>query len=285
MKNTLLLLTLVLGMSAAFAQEDTRPVNTGDNFSLEGALAMFKNATSLEAFEKLLNEESNNVNNLDLNDDGDIDYITVTDMKEGNSHVIVLSTFLANKEKQDIATIGIEKTGDATAVLQIEGDTDLYPANTIVEPIDEKEVIIKGSKGPSADEVEVQVVIVNVWLWPCVQFMYAPAYVVWVSPYYWGYYPRWWRPWRPWNHPVFYAHCAPHRLYYRPVTTRRVVVAHRAYTPNRHSSTLVVHNRRGTTVIHRNPRGGVRATTVPRTPSRGIRNATTPRTPKTIRRR
>lgn len=271
MKNTLLLLSLVLGIGAAYSQEDTRPVNTGDNFSLEGALAMFKEANSLEAFEKAINEEQNNVNNLDLNNDGETDYITVSDLKEGDSHVIVLSTYLSATAKQDIATIGIEKTGATTAVLQIEGDTDLYAANTIVEPIEPKEVLKKEGSGPAPAELEVQGVVVNVWLWPCVQFLYGPRYVVWVSPYRWGYYPRWWKPWRPWNHPVFYAHCTPHRLYYRPVATRRVVVAHRVYAPHRRSSTLVVHNRRGTTVIHRNPRGGVRATTVRRTAPRGRR--------------
>jgi len=46
----------------------------GDNFSLAGALELFKNATSLESFEKMINEESNKVNNLDLNGDGEIDY-------------------------------------------------------------------------------------------------------------------------------------------------------------------------------------------------------------------
>jgi len=36
----------------------------GDNFDLQGALAMFQKASSPEDFEKLLNTEDNNVNNL-----------------------------------------------------------------------------------------------------------------------------------------------------------------------------------------------------------------------------
>lgn len=51
----------------------------GDNFSLQGALQLFQNASSPEDFEKQLNTESNHVNNLDLNGDGDIDYIRVVD--------------------------------------------------------------------------------------------------------------------------------------------------------------------------------------------------------------
>ena len=261
MKKSLSLLMVVLGMTTAFSQEDNRPVNTGDDFSLEGALALFKKANSLEEFEKLLNEENNHVNNLDLNNDNDIDYIVVEDIKEGDSHVILLSTYLNEKEKQDIATIGIEKTGVNQAALQIEGDKDLY----------EKEAIKSSKGGPNIPEIDIQIVSVNVWLWPSVRFLFAPNYVVWVSPYRWRNYPRWWKPWRPISHPVFYAHCASHRVYYRPVTTRRVVVARKTYSSRRHSSTLVVHNRRGTTVIHKNKRGNVKAVKVRRTPVRGRR--------------
>lgn len=271
MKKHLLLLLVTLGITSAYGQVDDRPVNTGDDFSLEGALAMFKKANSLEEFEKLLNEENNRVNNLDLNNDDEIDYIVVEDIKEGDSHLIVLSTYLNEKEKQDIATIGIEKTGESQAVLQIEGDTDLYPENTIIEPTEEKESVKSTKGGPNHFETDVQVITVNVWLWPSVRFLYGPRYVVWVSPYRWGNYPRWWKPWRPIAHPVFYAHCAPHRVYYRPTVSRRVVAARRVYTPRRHSSTLVVHNRRGTTVVHKNRRGNVKVVKTRRTPVRNRR--------------
>ncbi len=256
MKKLTPFLLVILAITSSYSQEGE--AITGDDFSLEGALAMFKNAQSLEDFEKLLNEENNNVNNLDLNNDGNIDYVTVADIKEKDTHVIVLSTFLSETEKQDIATIGIEKTGNEEAQLQIIGDEDLYAENTIVEPfaVDEKEV---KSKGPNPSDLVVNSVIVNVWFWPSVQFLYAPGYAVWVSPYRWGFYPRWWKPWRPFRHTIFYARCAPHRVYYHRTPTHRVVVAHKIYKPTRKSSTLVVKNKRGTTVIHKNKRGGIKA--------------------------
>ncbi|HRG18438.1 MAG TPA: hypothetical protein PLP39_05070 [Flavobacterium lutivivi] len=264
-------LLVVLGMTLSFGQEENEVQNLGDNFSLEGALAMFKKANSLEEFEKLLNEENNNVNNLDLNNDNDIDYITVEDIKDGDNHVIVLSTFIADKEKQDIATIGIEKTGNESAVLQIEGDIDLYAENTLIEPADEKEALSGSTKGPNIPEIISRPMIINVWFWPSVRFLYAPNYVVWVSPYHWGFYPRWWKPWRPFRHTVFVSKCVVHKTYFRPATTRRVTVVKKVYTPRRHSSTLVVHNRRGTTVVHKNRRGNVKAVKVKRTPVRAKR--------------
>lgn len=256
MKKTISFLLLGFLSVTAFAQTTDQPADTGENFSLEGALALFKQAANLEEFEKSINEEGNNVNNLDLNADGQTDYVTVEDIKEGDTHVIVLGTWLSGKEKQDIASIGIEKTGDRSATLQIEGDASLYAENTIVEPVDTKEKAVGGKGGPSVAEITSLPVVVNVWLWPAVRFIYAPAYVVWVSPYRWAHYPRWWRPWRPVAYSVFYKRGAPHRVYYRPAPVRRVAVAHRVYAPRRHSSALVVHSRRATTVVHKSDRSG-----------------------------
>ncbi|MBK8564756.1 MAG: hypothetical protein IPN76_15830 [Saprospiraceae bacterium] len=56
---------------------------------MEGART-FKKAASPEDFEKLLNFESNNVNNLDLNDDGEIDFVKVIDNMEEEVHALVL---------------------------------------------------------------------------------------------------------------------------------------------------------------------------------------------------
>ena len=264
MKKITTLLFVFLGISLGFAQENDSPEFTGDNFSLEGALAIFKKSNSLEEFEKLINEENNNVNNLDLNNDGNIDYINVDDIKENDTHVIVLSTYLSESEKQDIATIGIEKTGNEEATLQIDGDNELYAENTIVEPFDTQDSIDKSKSGPAMPEIITTNVMVNVWFWPSVRFIYSPRYVVWVSPHRWGFYPRWWKPWRPYRHAIFYTRCAPHRVYYHRTPTHRVFVARKVYSPRRHSSTLIVKNRRGTTVIHKNKRGNVKAVKVSR---------------------
>src|SRR5689334_4989077 len=67
----------------------------GDHFSLQGALAMFQKASSPEDFEKLLNSEDNHVNNLDLNNDGDIDYIRVVDNSEKEAHAFVLQAVIS----------------------------------------------------------------------------------------------------------------------------------------------------------------------------------------------
>jgi hypothetical protein len=249
MKNGITILFVILGMAFSSAQESENPEFTGENFSLEGALALFKKANSLEEFETMLNKEDNNINNLDLNDDGNTDYINVDDIKKNNTHVIVLSTFLGENDKQDIATIGIEKTGTTEATLQIEGDTDLYAENTIAEPSDIDQKIEKSKGGPDIGNIITTQLFVNVWFWPCVRYLYAPSYVVWVSPYRWNNHPRWWRPWRPFRYNLFYTRCAPHRIYFHRTPTRRLVYVRNVYTPRRHYSKVVVHHK---TVVVRN---------------------------------
>ncbi|NRT15182.1 hypothetical protein HNP99_001529 [Flavobacterium sp. 28A] len=249
MKKITTALLIILGVTIGYSQENDLPENTGDNFSLEGALALFKKSSSIAEFEKLINEENNNVNNLDLNNDGNVDYITVDDIKDNDTHVIVLSTYLDQNEKQDIATIGIEKTGNEQAILQIEGDTDLYAENTIIEPFETESSMNQVQHGPAIAAINTNRVSVNVWFWPSVRFIYAPRYVAWTSPHHWGFYPKYWSTWHPYRHTIFYAKAAPHRSYFHRVASRRVIVARNVYLPKRRHSTIVIHNNRKTVVI------------------------------------
>jgi hypothetical protein len=251
MRKILSLLFIIFGLTASWCQEQMHTEYLGDNFSLEGALTVFKKATSLEQFERLLNNRNSNVNNLDLNNDGAIDYINVADIKNGDSHVLVLSTFLNETEKQDIAILSLDRTGDAEALLQIEGDIDLYADNSIVEPTEEKETLQESTGGPKTPTIEVQSLLVNVWTWPCVHYIYGTRYVVWVSPYRWNYYPHRWNPWRPFAYNLFSIRCAPHRMMFHTVGIRRNVAAKTTYLSNRHSSTLLLTNSRGNTIFNK----------------------------------
>src|SRR5688572_32739489 len=81
------LLFLLAFVQQGYAFEQAKMDSTGlpgDNFNLQNALHLFKNSSSPEDFEKQLNTASNNVNNMDLNSDGKIDYIRVVDKARGN---------------------------------------------------------------------------------------------------------------------------------------------------------------------------------------------------------
>ena len=208
----------------------------GDNFSLEGALELFQKSDDLASFEKALNKSNNKVNNLDLNDDGDIDYVRVVDNLSGDAHAIVLQVPVSQSEVQDVAVIEIEKDGAESAILQIVGDEDIYGEQMIVEPYS-----VEGSGGDGGPDANYDLVrvTVNVWFWTPVRAIYAPRYVRYASPWRWSYYPNWSKPWRP----LAWITWHPHRYYYpsryRIAPTHRVVVAHRVYTPVRTRSVVV----------------------------------------------
>jgi hypothetical protein len=242
MKTCVLLLAgLLFTATHSQAQEPTAADSTGlpgDNFNLQGALDLFKQAKDLEGFEKALNAENNHVNNLDLDGNGDVDYVRVTSHKEGDAIAIVMTVPVNKGESQDVAVIELEKTGNDQAAVQIRGDEDLYPENTIVEPTEQKEEM-KGGKGPMTAELVTTYVSVNVWFWPCVPLCFGPHYVAWVSPWYWGYYPPWWHPWRPHPWRAWWGWGFPYHHWYRHVHTCTVVHAHAIYAPRRMSSGMV----------------------------------------------
>jgi len=231
-------LIMITGLSFnTFAQESDSTGMPGDNFDLQAALNLFKQSKDLKDFEKKLNTESNGVNNLDLDGNNTIDYIRVVDKKDGSNHAILLQIPISKTETQDVAAIAIEKRGDAEAQLQIIGDKTLYGEETIMEPIDEKET--KKTTGPSALTPPTVIVFVNVWYWPCVQYMYDPYYDPWYSPYYWDYYPSWWNPWRPVYYYVYYDRMYYYHGWCQYTTVYHVPNAHRIYLNNRSSSPSV----------------------------------------------
>jgi hypothetical protein len=235
--RTLTLLLLISGVTTVYAQESREEV-PGDHFSLEGALELFKKSSSPEEFERLLNSADSEVNNLDLNGDGDIDYIKVIDRNEGNVHAFILQAIISERESQDVAVIELEKLANGKAVLQITGDADIYGIETIIEPTEE----VRVNAGTSTSRT-----VVNVWAWPSVQYVYSPYYYGWVSPWHWSYRPTWWRPWRPVAYYSYYPRWESYRPYYSVCHTHRIGYAQEIYRPYRNTS-VIVYNRHHTQI-------------------------------------
>jgi hypothetical protein len=247
---SLLSLFISTGVFASPVFQDSLGL-AGDNLDLYGVLELFKKSENPEEFEKALNKEDNKLNNLDLNGDGQIDYIHVIDRADKDAHALVLQVAVSETESQDVAVIEIEKKGDAAADVQIVGDPELYGKDYIVEPAEEPSTKTPENKTSNNSNTTV---IVNVWHWPSVQYMYRPSYVVWISPWGWRHYPGWWRPWRPmhWHH--YHPHWAHYHGFHRRVYTHRVVTAHNVYYG---------HRRVAKTIVHRSPAPAHKATARP----------------------
>lgn len=225
----------VLSISAQ--EEEARPTGLpGDHLDLQGVLEMFRDAHDLESFERALNDPDHNVNNLDLNEDGDVDYLRVVDHAEGDAHAVALQALSGEEEVQDVAVIEVEKTGPASALLQIVGDEDLYGKDVIVEPFEEREGAEKSGPAPVDDFVRVTV---NVWAWPCVHWFYGPHFVLWVSPWGWHHRPPWWKPWHPHPWHVYHGFVVHYHAGYWYAPRYRLAHAHAVYAPRRVRSAAV----------------------------------------------
>ena len=245
------LLTIVF-LSATTAQRgEERTGYDGDFFSLEGAIELFKNSNTISDFERRLNEEDTYVNNLDLDGDGQIDYIRVEHIRQGNFHAIVLQVPLSRYDVQDIAVIEIEKTGRRRAMLQIVGDEDIYGEEVIVEPY-ENYGYSGGRGGPNAD-YDFRRGYVNVFWWSPVSHIFGRHYRIYRSPYYWSYYPSYWRPWRPCGWNVFRPRVVIFHRHYHHVHFHRLRHVHNFYRPYRHYSHHVVHRSNELRVKHGRP--------------------------------
>ncbi|MBT1695650.1 hypothetical protein KK083_02100 [Fulvivirgaceae bacterium PWU4] len=221
---------LVSGWISVQGQTMVESEVPGDNFSLEGALELFKKSQSPQQFEEMLNSPDSKVNNLDLNNDGDTDYVRVIDRNEGDVHAFILQAVISSTESQDVAVIELQKKANGEAVLQITGDADVYGVETIIEPTEE----VRVNAGTSTART-----VVNVWTWPSVQYVYGPSYSVWVSPWSWAYRPFWWRPWRPVAYYVYDPWWRPYRPYYAVCHSHRIGYLPRLYRPYRRTSVIV----------------------------------------------
>ena len=218
MKTTILLFAFVLAVSTALKAQETTTETTaktsdtvafipetqqGQNLDLSAVLEVFKDSKGLEDFEKNLNKEDG-INNLDLNGDSLVDYIRVLETEEGEYRIVVLQAIVADNEFQDVAYINIKKKDDKNIEVQVEGNRVIYGESYYVSP------------EPT--------VHVNVYLWPMWGYMYYSGYHYYSSPYYWGYYPGYYRPWRPYPYHYYHRRVVGyhHGYYYRrtPVVVR-----------------------------------------------------------------
>ncbi|MEO6358509.1 MAG: hypothetical protein ABIU77_27310 [Ferruginibacter sp.] len=201
-----ILLILALLPEGVYAQQKEDKLNLpGDNLNLYAVLKLFQESETLENFEQKLNEENSEINNLDLDGDDKTDYIKVIDNVDDNVHTIVLQTDINASEKQDVAVFTVEKNAIGKVQVQLIGDEDLYGKDYIIEPnedVNASETLNPGYTGnktvvqnQSANAAKTMTVIVGSW--PLVRYIYLPTYVVWHSPWYYNYYPSYWRPWRP----------------------------------------------------------------------------------------
>ena len=226
--------------------------NAGESLDLGAVGELFKDSENLEKFEQSLNDSANGVNNLDLDEDGAVDFIRVNEQSEGDTHLIILQTAVGENDFQDVATIAVERENNDYR-LQIEGDDELYGTNYYIVPAEQ-----------------------NFSAWNVVKRIFSPNYRVYVSPYRYRVYPKWFAVRRePVAVGVYRGRVGIYtgrRNFVASRTTTVRTVGKLNYRPNRSS---VVVKKRTTTTTVTNPRNGnqrVKETTTVTKTRKGRRN-------------
>jgi len=192
-----LLVVLVLITTQCMAQNqitvEAQNDDISNNLDLKAVATAFGESKNLEEFEQKLNDYDSGISNLDLNNDGQVDYLRVIEKNENNIHVVVIQAVLDKDVFQDVATIVVEKDENNNPTVQVIGDPYLYGNNYIIEP--------DYAYTPSI-----------------FSFFWGPNYFNWHSPYYWGYYPTYYHHRRPFGMNVYmsnvYSHINHNQRYY-----------------------------------------------------------------------
>lgn len=175
-----------------------------ENLDLRMVATLFGQAKDLEEFERILNTPDSAYSNLDLNGDGDVDYLRVVETANDNRHLVVIQAVLAKDIYQDVASIFVEKDPESEAVaVQVIGDEYIYGSDYIIEP------------------VYIYRPIIYDWFW-------GPSWVCWHSPFYWDYWPTWWYPYHCIAHHLYWDHMYWHH-HYHPICSFRTGHHHRPH--------------------------------------------------------
>lgn len=170
------MLLLQLSISNVFSQNVTtveaKNQDISDNLDLEAVASIFGDSKDLEDFERRLNDPDSKISNLDLNEDGIVDYLRVIETTDGNAHLITIQSVVGKDLYQDVATIDVEKEDTGGTRVQVVGNVYMYGPDYIIEP------------------VYVRQPVFFVYFW-------GPRYDPWHSPYYYNYYPTYYSPWAP----------------------------------------------------------------------------------------
>lgn len=190
-KNVFLVFFLLISLAGwqTMAQDVTTITansdDISDNLDLEAVASIFGESKDLEDFEKRLNDPKIQISNLDLNNDGEVDYLRVMETAEKNVHSISIQAVIGKDQYQEVAVIDVEKDAKGTTQVQVVGNVDMYGPNYYITPY---------------------YPVVPVFF----TLFWVTAYRPWYSPWYWGYRPPYFRPWPPYPPHIYRSNVHVH---------------------------------------------------------------------------
>ncbi len=185
MRRIFFLLGIVLAVIGVHAQQrvtvEAQNYQVSDNLDLEAVAITFGESKNIEDFERRLNDPDNRLSNLDLNNDGYVDFLRVVEVEEKGTHLVVIQAVIGDNLYQDVATVIVEGENETSATVTIVGSRDIYGNNYVIVPKYVVRPVIFG------------------WFW-------TPTYVVYRSAWYWGFYPNYYYRHLCWGYHTYHRH-------------------------------------------------------------------------------
>ncbi|MGQ9896974.1 MAG: hypothetical protein ACUVR8_05400 [Acidobacteriota bacterium] len=145
----------------------------GQGLDLQALIGLTKQAKDAESLERLLNQPGS-INNLDLDEDGQVDYIRVQEYGGGSTKNFSFVALLKNGQEQEVANLVIEQTpGQPEANVQVQGHPAVYGPNVYYSAV-----------------LPIATALFLAWA-------LTPRPAFYVSPYGFGAFPTYYRPYAP----------------------------------------------------------------------------------------
>ena len=188
--------------------------NLGDNLNLQALGELVKTSTTAQDIESKLNQP-NSINNLDLDNDGKVDYVKVTEYGSGDKKGFSFTVDMPSGQSQEVATVELQSSANQQATMNINGNQTVY-----------------GNNASYASNFTMTDLLIYHYL-----FFPHPYYV---SPWRYGYYPSYYHTYVPVSRGYY-----GNRIGSTTKTTRitRTTTSVPSSSPNRNLSSSVVSSR------------------------------------------
>ena len=224
-------------------------LNLGDNLDLQALGALVQKSQNAQSIEDSLNSNGS-INNLDLDGDGNVDYIKVTEYGSGNTRGFSFAVDLPNNQSQEVATIEINQNGN-NAQMNINGNQQLYGQNNSYQ-----------------SHISVSDLLIMHYLFSSHSYYH--------SPYRYGYYPRYYHSYRSVPVRSYHSRVSPYRSS-STITRTTTRTASKIVSPNATKSSPVVSARVKSMAAPTTSQRSFKATTNSRPVTSGFKSSNTSR--------
>jgi hypothetical protein len=221
--------------------------NLGDNLDLQALGALVQKSQNAQSIEDTLNSNGS-INNLDLDGDGNVDYIKVTEYGSGNSRGFSFTVDLPDNQSQEVATIELNKNGNE-AQMNINGNQQLYGQNSSYQ-----------------SHISVSDLLIMHYLFSNHSYYH--------SPYRYGYYPRYYRSYRSVPMRSYHSRVSPYRTN-STITRTTTRTTSKVVSPNATKSSPVVSARVKSMASPTTSQRSFKATTNSRPVTSGFKSSNT----------